>query len=122
MGGSCALFSRVWIDISGSSAADVARTLEEQKLVIKGYKSASVVRVLNRYITTAAAFGGICIGALSIFADFMGALGSGTSILLAVSIITNYYEMYAREQHQNRWFSALGTSSWANARPSLPSP
>jgi len=98
--GSCAVFSRVWIDISGSSAADVARTLEEQKLVIKGYKSASVVRVLNRYITTAAAFGGICIGALSIFADFMGALGSGTSILLSVSIITNYYEMYAREQHQ----------------------
>jgi len=99
--GSCALFSRVWIDISGSSAADVARSLEEQKLVIKGYKSASVVRVLNRYIPTAAAFGGICIGALSVFADFMGVLGTGTGILLAVSIITNYYEMYAREQHQD---------------------
>jgi len=98
--GSCALFSRVWIDISGSSAADVARNLEEQKLVIKGYKSASVVRVLNRYIPTAAAVGGICIGLLSIFANFMGALGTGTGILLAVNIITNYYETYAREQNE----------------------
>lgn len=97
--GSCALFSRVWIDISGSSAHDVARTLEEKKLVIKNYKSSSVVKVLNRYIPTAAAFGGICIGLLSVFADFMGALGSGTGILLAVSIITNYYEMYVREQN-----------------------
>ena len=33
---------------------------------------------LNRYIPTAAAFGGMCIGALTIIADFMGAIGSGT--------------------------------------------
>ena len=28
----------------------------------------------------------------------MGAIGSGTGILLAVSIILNYLEMYAKEQ------------------------
>ena len=52
----------------------------------------SMVRYLNRYIPTAAAFGGCCIGALSIFADFMGAIGSGTGILLAVTIIYQYFE------------------------------
>jgi protein transport protein SEC61 subunit alpha len=46
-----------------------------------------MIRYLSRYITTAAAFGGICIGALCIFADFMGAIGSGTGIMLAVTII-----------------------------------
>ena len=51
-----------------------------------------------RYIPTAAALGGICIGLLSIFADFMGAIGSGTGILLAVSIIFQYFETYSREQ------------------------
>merc|ERR1712166_685186 len=40
---------------------------------------------LSKHINTAAAFGGICIGALCIFADFMGAIGSGTGILLAVT-------------------------------------
>lgn len=44
---------------------------------------------LPRYIPTAAAFGGLCIGALSVLADFLGAIGSGTGILLAVTIITS---------------------------------
>jgi len=51
-----------------------------------------MVKQLARYINTAAAFGGICIGALCIFADFMGAIGSGTGILLAVTIIYQYFE------------------------------
>lgn len=37
----------------------------------------SLKRELNRYIPTAAAFGGMCIGALTIVADLMGAIGSG---------------------------------------------
>lgn len=54
------------------------------------------INTLNRYIPTAAAFGGLCIGALSIFADFMGAIGSGTGILLAVTIIFQYFEMFQK--------------------------
>jgi protein transport protein SEC61 subunit alpha len=57
-----------------------------------------MVHVLNRYIPTAAAFGGMCIGALTVVADFLGAIGSGTGILLAVTIIYQYYEMFAKEQ------------------------
>ena len=34
------------------------------------------MQVLNRYIPTAAAFGGACIGALTIVADFLGAIGA----------------------------------------------
>ena len=33
--------------------------------------------VLKRYIPVAATFGGMCIGALTIIADFMGVIGSG---------------------------------------------
>lgn len=39
---------------------------------------------LNRYIPIAAMFGGMCIGLLTIAADLLGAVGSGTGILLAV--------------------------------------
>lgn len=52
---------------------------------------------MHRYIPTAAAFGGMCIGALTIIADFMGAIGSGTGILLAVTIIYQYFETYEKE-------------------------
>ncbi|KAH0000269.1 hypothetical protein KCU78_g15463, partial [Aureobasidium melanogenum] len=46
---------------------------------------------------TAAAFGGACIGALSIVSDLVGALGSGTGILMAVTIIYSYFEIAAKE-------------------------
>lgn len=56
--------------------------------------------VLQRYIPIAATFGGICIGSLTILADFMGAIGSGTGILLAVTIIYGYFETYKKEKEQ----------------------
>ena len=97
---SCALFSKIWIEISGSSARDVAKQLMDQDMIIEGMREESMVRYLNRYIPTAAAFGGMCIGGLSIFADFMGAIGSGTGILLAVTIIYQYFEMIAKEKER----------------------
>jgi len=96
----CALFSKTWIEVSGSSPKDVAKQLRDQGLVIKGFRQGSVITLLNRYIPIAAAFGGMCIGALTVVADFMGAIGSGTGILLAVTIIYQYFEMFAKEQAQ----------------------
>lgn len=92
--GACALFSKTWIEVSGSSPKDVAKQLRDQQLVLKGHRSNSIVHELNRYIPAAAAFGGMCIGLLSVLADFLGAIGSGTGILLAVTIIYQYYEMF----------------------------
>jgi protein transport protein SEC61 subunit alpha len=94
---SCALFSKTWIEVSGSSPRDVAKQFKDQDMVIKGFREKSVVRVLERYIPIAAAFGGMCIGALTVAADFMGAIGSGTGILLAVTIIYQYFEIFAKE-------------------------
>eukprot|EP01126_Amoeba_proteus_P055728 TRINITY_DN693_c0_g1_i2.p1 TRINITY_DN693_c0_g1~~TRINITY_DN693_c0_g1_i2.p1 ORF type:complete len:399 (-),score=56.05 TRINITY_DN693_c0_g1_i2:235-1431(-) len=95
--GTCALFSRVWIEVSGSAPKDVAKQLHDQNMVMRGHRDASLMRQLYRYIPTAAAFGGLCIGALSVVADFMGAIGSGTGILLAVTIIYQYFELFAKE-------------------------
>jgi protein transport protein SEC61 subunit alpha len=95
---SCALFSKTWIEVSGSSPKDVARQLQQQDMVIRGFRQGSNISVLNRYIPIAAAFGGMCIGALTVAADFMGAIGSGTGILLAVTIIYQYFEMFMKEQ------------------------
>ena len=42
---------------------------------------------LKRVVPTAAALGGAILGLLSVAADLMGAIGSGTGILMAVTII-----------------------------------
>ncbi|KAL1991702.1 hypothetical protein VTN49DRAFT_5010 [Thermomyces lanuginosus] len=93
----CALFSKTWIEVSGSSPRDVAKQLKDQGLVMAGHREQSMYKELKRVIPTAAAFGGACIGALSVASDLLGALGSGTGILLAVTIIYGYFEMAARE-------------------------
>jgi protein transport protein SEC61 subunit alpha len=105
--GSCAFFSKTWIDVSGSSAKDVAKQLKEQQMVMRGHRETSMIKELNRYIPTAAAFGGLCIGALSVLADFLGAIGSGTGILLAVTIIYQYFEIFVKEQSEMGGFGAM---------------
>eukprot|EP00894_Picocystis_sp_ML_P002226 jgi/Pico_ML_1/52743/g3407.t2 len=94
----CALFSKTWIEVSGTSAKDVAKQLRDQQMFMLGHRESSLTKELNRYIPTAAAFGGMCIGALTVLADFMGAIGSGTGILLAVTIIYQYFETFDKER------------------------
>lgn len=95
--GLCAIFSKTWIEISGTAPRDVAKQFKEQGLVIAGHRETSVYKELKRIIPTAAAFGGASIGALSVACDLLGTLGSGTSILLAVTTIYSYYELAAKE-------------------------
>ncbi|RHZ60276.1 hypothetical protein Glove_355g90 [Diversispora epigaea] len=103
----CALFSKTWIEVSGSSPREVAKQLKEQDMVMAGHRENSTYKELKRVIPVAAAFGGACIGALSVLADLLGALGSGTGILLAVTIIYSYFEMFVKEQAAEGGIDAL---------------
>jgi len=93
----CALFSKTWIEVSGASPREVAKQLKEQSMTIAGHREQSMYKELKRVIPTAAAFGGACIGALSVISDLIGALGSGTGILLATTIIYSYIEIATKE-------------------------
>ena len=119
---SCAIFSKTWIEFSGSSPKDVAKQLKDQNMMLQGHRETSMVKLLGRYIPVAAAFGGMCIGALTLIADFMGAIGSGnysislfvklcsgTGILLGVTIIYGYFEMYNKEKDGGRMPQEFGT-------------
>lgn len=83
----CALFSKTWIEVSGSGPRDVAKQLKDQQMVMAGHREGSMYKELKRVIPTAAAVGGAILGLLSVIADLMGALGNGTGILMAVTII-----------------------------------
>ena len=63
-------------------------------------------QILKRYITPLTIMGGLTIGFLSGAADLLGALTSGTSLLLAVMIIYSLYETIAR-QHMVDMYPAL---------------
>ena len=53
---SCALFSKTWIDVSGSGVSDVAKNLTDQGYSIRGFRDSSIKDLLKRYIPVAATF------------------------------------------------------------------
>jgi len=97
--GSAGTIAYFYLNVGGQSASEVAKNLKNQGLTIKGHRSneAVIEHALNRYIPTAAALGGILTGLLSFVADFLGAFGSGTGIILAVSIIYQFAEELTKE-------------------------
>jgi protein transport protein SEC61 subunit alpha len=62
--------------------------------VMAGHREGSMYKELKRVIPTAAALGGAVLGLLSVAADLMGAIGSGTGILMAVTIIYSCAYLY----------------------------
>ncbi|MFW9910722.1 MAG: preprotein translocase subunit SecY, partial [Candidatus Thorarchaeota archaeon] len=96
----CWGFSKIWVDISGIAPRDVSRQLLNSGYIVPGFRRSEKVleRLLERYIPIVAGLGGFLVGVLAAAADVMGALASGTGILLMVSIIKQYYEQIAKEQ------------------------
>ncbi len=99
------IFSIFWVSTSGMDARSVAEQIEGMGMQIPGFRRDPriVEQVLNRYIPTLAIISGVFIGLLASLANFTGALGTGTGILLTVMIVYNLYEQismrYTEDMH-----------------------
>ena len=93
-------FSLMWVETAGMSSRDVAKQLIDSGMQIPGWRRNPKIleRLLDNYIPPVAFFGGLFIGILAAGADFLGALGTGTGILLTVSITRQYFELLAKER------------------------
>ncbi|MFW9930688.1 MAG: preprotein translocase subunit SecY [Candidatus Thorarchaeota archaeon] len=93
-------FSKMWITTAGMASKDVAKQLLDAGMQIPGWRRSekTIERRLEMYIPAAAALGGFLIGVLAAFADFAGALGTGTGILLSVSIMRQYFDILVKER------------------------
>jgi preprotein translocase subunit SecY len=95
--GGSVVFSIFWVATSGMDAKSVAEQIEGMGMNIPGFRRDPriVEEVLNKYIPTITILSGLFIGLVASVADFTGALGTGTGILLTVMIIYNLYENIA---------------------------
>ena len=98
--GCCALFSWLWVEISGLNAEEVSRKLYDSGIQIPGFRSSKrqLYKIMNKYIPALTILGGLFVGLLAFGADFTNALGGGTGVLLTVGIIYKLYEEMAQEQ------------------------
>ena len=96
----CVFFSMTWIEVGGMDARTVSKQLVDSGMQIEGFRRsyAPIQQVLSRYIPTVTILGGLVVGAIASFADFLGAFGSGMGILLSIGIIQQYYQILAQER------------------------
>lgn len=111
---SCAIAANQWLQVSGSSAKEVSNNLKSQGMTVVGYRPETMHIALNRYIPPAAVLGGFAVGGLTIFSDFMGALGSGTSILLAVGNMLQMVEQAQKQAEKDVAESAGGVTGFSS--------
>ncbi len=95
----CIMLGRVWVEVSGLAPRDIAGQIIDSKMQVPGFRSSEKIieRILKRYIPTLVILNGIIIAVLSFFADSLGALTSGTGLLISIGIIHSYAETISKE-------------------------
>ena len=93
------IFSIFWVKTTGMDASGQAKNIMSSGLQIPGFRKDHRVleSILNRYIMPLTVMGGLAIGALAAIANLLGALTSGTAILLAVMITYQLYQNIAQQ-------------------------
>jgi len=96
----CVFFSATWVEVGGMDAKSVAQQLLDSGMQVEGFRRSSlpIQQLLSRYIPTVTILGGAAVGTIAAFADFLGAFGSGTGILLTIGILEQYYQLLVRER------------------------
>ncbi len=98
--GLCVLFGQFWVQTTGLDSESMAKQINEGGMRRPGFRPDKriIKKMLDKYIPQLTIISSVAVGLLAAGADFMGALGSGTGILLTVGIIYRLYEDVRKEQ------------------------
>lgn len=93
------LFAIFWVKTSGMDAKAQAHKISASGLQISGFRQDERIleSVLDRYIMPLTVMGGLAIGLLAAVTDLLGALVSGTAILLVIMIMFQFYQNIAQQ-------------------------
>jgi preprotein translocase subunit SecY len=93
------LFAVFWVKTSGMDARAQAEKIASSGLQVSGFRQDIRVleSILDRYIMPLTVMGGIAIGILAAMTDLLGALVSGTAILLVIMILYQFYQNIAQQ-------------------------
>ena len=95
------IFAVFWVKTSGMDAKSQAHKIASSGLQVAGFRQDERVleSILDRYILPLTIMGGMAIGLLASITDLLGALVSGTAILLVIMIMFQFYQNIV-QQHQ----------------------
>ena len=95
------IFALFWVKTSGMDSKAQAQKIMSSGLQVAGFRQDHriIETILDRYIMPLTVMGGLAIGFLASITNLMGALISGTAILLVIMIMFQFYQNIA-QQHQ----------------------
>ncbi len=95
------LFAVFWVKTAGMDSRSQAHKIVSSGLQVSGFRQDERIleSILDRYIMPLTIMGGLAIGLLAAITDLLGALVSGTAILLVIMIMFQFYQNIA-QQHQ----------------------
>jgi preprotein translocase subunit SecY len=106
----CVYLGKIWVEVSGLGPREIAQQIIDSGMQVPGFRSSSKIieGILKRYIPTLVILNGILIALLSFMADSLGALTSGTGLLITIGIIHQYAETIAKEVAAEQYPSMRG--------------
>ncbi len=95
----CTMFSVFWVKSSGMDAKAQAKKIASSGLQVAGFRQDIRIleSILDRYVMPLTIMGGAAIGLLASFTNLLGALVSGTAILLVIMIMFQFYQNIAQQ-------------------------
>ena len=95
----CTVFSIFWVKSSQMDAKSQASNIAASGLQVAGFRQDIRIleSILDRYVMPLTVMGGIAIGLLASFTNLLGALVSGTAILLVIMIMFQFYQSIAQQ-------------------------
>jgi preprotein translocase subunit SecY len=93
------LFAVFWVKTSGMDAKSQAHKIAASGLQVAGFRQDERIleSILDRYIMPLTVMGGLAIGFLAAITNLIGALVSGTAILLVIMIMFQFYQNIAQQ-------------------------
>ncbi|MEK6895714.1 MAG: preprotein translocase subunit SecY [Nanoarchaeota archaeon] len=93
------IFAVFWVKTAGMDAKSQAGKIAASGLQVSGFRQDIRVleSILDRYIIPLTVMGGLAIGFLAAITDLVGALVSGTAILLVIMITFQFYQNIAQQ-------------------------
>jgi len=95
----CTVFSIFWVKSSSMDAKSQAKNIAASGLQVAGFRQDIRIleSILDRYVMPLTVMGGIAIGLLASFTNLLGALVSGTAILLVIMIMFQFYQSIVQQ-------------------------
>ncbi|HDK42658.1 MAG TPA: preprotein translocase subunit SecY, partial [Candidatus Pacearchaeota archaeon] len=93
------IFSVFWVKTSGMDSKAQAHKIASSGLQVAGFRQDERVleSILDRYIMPLTVMGGLAIGLLASVTNLLGALVSGTAMLLVIMIMFQFYQNIAQQ-------------------------